>query len=154
MEKQFITEAERLQKLAGISEIKIIPSSISNSEFLSSPNTRHPDLYNFIKQRSAELLTAVREDMNKESYNSFEEATNIVDINDVVIDSYNWWEDIDEEEEYPNGQEIIISRPGSDECTGLIISNLDNKSHDNLTSGMSFEPIPGFPGLYYDYIWC
>lgn len=38
--KQFITEAQRLQKLAGISEIKIIPSVQRRPEFINpnSPN--------------------------------------------------------------------------------------------------------------------
>ncbi len=99
--------------------------------------------------------------MDKDSENpdlddefNFRSQTGIKNINNVVIDTDNYWEYLDENGRYPNGQEIAIADPTAGECEGVYISNIDNKIHSEFGSGMSFEPIPGFPGLYYDNIWC
>ena len=139
-----------------LDELKVYPTP-----FGIWSNAPAPALYDFVKNNTLPLLTAIKNDLDKDSENpdlddefNFRSQTGIKNINNVVIDTDNYCEYLDENGRYPNGQEIAIADPTAGECEGVYISNIDNKIHDEFGSGMSFEPIPGFPGLYYDNIWC
>ena len=139
-----------------LDELKVYPTP-----FGIWSNAPAPALYDFVKNNTLPLLTAIKNDLDKDSENpdlddefNFRSQTGIKNINNVVIDTDNYWEYLDENGRYPNGQEIAIADPTAGECEGVYISNIDNEIHSEFGSGLSFEPIPGFPGLYYDNIWC
>lgn len=138
-----------------VNELKVIPVPLGRWS-----NIPAPALYNFVRANYKALLEAIKKDVDKNNPNNdedytFEAQTGITDINNVNIDPQNYWEYIDEDGEYPDGQEIAITAPNpAHECEGIYISNMDNDAHDKFGSGMSFDPIPGVPGLYYEIMWC
>jgi hypothetical protein len=136
-----------------LDEARIIPTSMT-----SFANTKHPALYNFVRANKIKLLQTIKTE-EEESWGandkySFDEQTGIRDFNDTVVLNENSWPFIDDQNEYPNGQEIVIENPEDSDCKGILISNMDDTIYSKLTSGVGVSPLPGFKGLYYGIISC
>jgi glycosyltransferase involved in cell wall biosynthesis len=157
------TQIEKLQyqikqKPEFIGEIKIIPSVVGNSFFDNNTTTSHPQLYNFVKQNLPRIFDAIKRDdpENFEDYweDEIEEGDeSFRDIKNYEVKNENYWEYVDEEDEYPHGQDISIDFKDTD-CRGFYISNMSPEQHNEITSGFGGHDLPGFPGLYYEYIYC
>ena len=141
MKKQFITEAKRMQKLAGI----VSESNINENQLNPlDPNSRHPDLLNFVKANLANLISVVNPDPNNEKGWNFDDLDNIIISDDNFYDIYTDRFDL---EPIPNGQDIYLVTPES-ERNGVAV---EIKNHPtNYDSDTLTRPIPGFKGLYYD----
>ena len=147
--KQFITEAERLQKLAGIDEIKIYPSSFS----LTSPVSRHPDLLNFVKSNLRPLMDSIISELNNEALEEWN--INPDDLSNIKIHSenahepykYNSWGD-GETYYLPYGQDIEISTPEMDDNGAVIVI----ANHPIEYSEGYVTPLEKFKGLYWDVV--
>ena len=141
-----------------LNEAKIVPQRTTTS----FANTKHPAVYNFVVANKEKILQAIKDNRNKDddehNENYFEDDSGITDISDTTVDNDNHWEYLDEEDEFPNGQEIeIIGRGQEGNCKGIIISNMTQEQHNLLASGADYNKIPGIygdMGLYYDYIFC
>ena len=141
-----------------LNEAKIIPQGL----ITDFTNTEHPSVYNFVKNNKEKILQAIKDNRDKDdddhNENYFEDDSGITDISDTTVSDENYWEYIDEENEFPNGQEIeIIGRGQEGNCKGIIISNMNPKIHDMLASGVDWKEMPdhyGKRGLYYAYMFC
>jgi hypothetical protein len=139
-----------------LNEAKIVPQRTTTS----FANTKHPAIYNFVVANKEKILQAIKDDYKRYNYTNytFEGTSGITDISDTTVDNDNHWKYLDEEDEFPNGQEIeIIGRGQEGNCKGIIISNMTQEQHNLLTSGTDYNKIPGpygDVGLYYDYIFC
>jgi len=151
--KQFITEAERLQKLAGIDEIKIYPSSFGNINSLTSPVSRHPDLLNFVKSNLRPLMNYIISELNNEALEEWN--INPDDLSNIKIHSENaheYYKDSpwDDEVQYylPYGQDIEISTPEMDDKGAVIVI----ANHPIEYSEGYVRPLEKFKGLYWDVV--
>ena len=139
-----------------LNEAKIVPQGTTTS----FANTKHPAVYNFVAVNKEKILQAIKDDYKRYNYinYTFEGTSGITDISDTTVDNDNHWEYLDEEDEFPNGQEIeIIGRGQEGNCKGIIISNMTQEQHDLLASGTDYNKIPGSygdMGLYYAYMFC
>ena len=139
-----------------LNEAKIVPQKTTTS----FTNTKHPAVYNFVAVNKEKILQAIKDDYKRYNYinYTFEGTSGITDISDTTVDNDNHWEYLDEEDEFPNGQEIeIIGRGQEGNCKGIIISNMNPKIHDMLASGVDWKEMPdhyGKRGLYYAYMFC
>ena len=138
-----------------LNEAKIVPQKTTTS----FTNTQHPAVYNFVKANKEKILQTIKDNYKK--YNdddSFEEESGITDISNTTVGDENHWKYLDEEDEFPGGQDIEIIGNGQEgNCKGIIISNMTQEQHDLLASGADYSKIPGpygDMGLYYAYIFC
>lgn len=140
-----------------LSEAKIVPQGA-----LDFSNTKHPAVYNFVVANKERILQTIKDDYKRHNYtndeDTFEGTSGITDISDTIVSNENYWKYIDEENEFPNGQEIeIIGNNQQERCTGIIITNIDPNVYNKLASGLSWNEMPN-PynklGLYYAYMSC
>jgi hypothetical protein len=148
------------QKPEFISEIKINPSTINNAKFFSK-NSRHPDLYNFVKQYLPKIFNAVKSDNpdNDKWEYYFEEEIEEGDESFNYVENYevrddNFWLYLDEKGKYPYGQDISVDFK-NEEYKGFYITNMSPEQHSEFDNEFNNDvyPLPGFPGLYYEYIY-
>lgn len=143
-----------------LTEAKIVPITVATG----FNNSKHPAVYNFVKANKEKILQAIKKTHVTNIYgddeeNTFEDDTDITDIANTIVDDHNFWEELDEQGKYPNGQEIIIyqNKEAVNGCRGITISNMGDDIHNELSSGNSFKKMPepyGSMGLYYEYMWC
>jgi hypothetical protein len=157
------TQIEKLQnqikqKPEFIGEIKIIPSTIGNNLFNNNTTTSHPQLYNFVKLNLSRIFDAIKQDDPEHFEDYWEDEIeegdeSFRDIQNYEVNDDNYWQYVDEENKYPYGQDISIDLKDTD-CRGFYISNMSPEQHNEITSGFGGHDLPGFPGLYYEYIYC
>ena len=97
--KQFIKEAQRLQKLAGITEAKVVPSSYNYSKLFAdfSANDSKTDIINRFARTLAELLRITSEYMTPNENNEF------TDLHIDEVFSYGGMDDIEDGDEFYAG---------------------------------------------------
>jgi len=149
--KQFITEVERLQKLAGIDEIKIYPSRFSNINNPISPDSRHPDLLNFIKSNLRPIMDYIISDLDDEALEEWN--INPDNLSNIKIHDENMHEPYKDSpwgSEYylPYGQDIEISTPEMDDNSAVIV--IGNHPMEYIDGYVS--PLGKFKGLYWDVV--
>lgn len=137
-----------------LNEAKIVPQGA-----VGFTNTNHPAVYNFVVANKEKILQAIKDNYDRNINVGFEEDTNIRDIPNTIVDKYNYWSTLDDNNEFPNGQEIIIqqSNLALDNCQGISITNMNSEIHSKFVSGVSLLKLPkpyDNMGLYYGLLEC
>ena len=120
--KQFIKEAQRLQKLAGITEAKVVPSSYNYSKLFADFSADNPktDIINRFARTIAELLRITSEYRNPNENNEF---TNI-HIGEVF--GYGGMDDIEDGDNFYTGPNESLKTFQSLPKTFTVNNNMDD----------------------------
>ena len=134
--------------LRGISEVKIIPTRSIQS--ITSPNSRHPELYNFVKFNLKEIISSIISDLNENTVAKFNLNPN--NINNITVEDENYYDYIapgvydDDYTLLPQGQDIQIYTPEMyNESDAITIAN-----HPLEYSDEKVNPLKGYDGLYWN----